>query len=104
MADETRIEPDGARRLFTVVEGVAGDIEKALARVRTVRSTLSEPWGSDEYGERFAKPREPNAEVTLTNVGKAATYVRDFSAEGKNAVTAFQNRDTDNAGGLAPEK
>lgn len=103
MADETRIEPDGSRRLFNQVEAVAADLEAALARVRSVRSNLNQPWGTDEYGERFSKQREPNAETTLGYVTEAITYVRDLSSEGKGAVEEFVNSDRDNATGLRPK-
>jgi hypothetical protein len=103
MADETTIEPDGSRRLFNQVEAVAGDLEAALARVRSIRSSLHEPWGTDEYGKRFSKQREPNAETTLGYLREAITSVRDLSKEGKGAVEEFINTDQDNATGLRPK-
>ncbi|MEV6636920.1 hypothetical protein AB0M54_39910 [Actinoplanes sp. NPDC051470] len=102
MADETTIEPDGARRLLNVVESVGGDLQAALDRVRTVRSTLPEPWGTDEYGRRFAKPREPKAENILGNVLQSVTYLRELAAEGKGAIDEFVNTDHDNSSTLAP--
>jgi hypothetical protein len=103
MADETTIEPDGSRRLFNKVEDIAAGLEAALGRVVTVRSNLNEPWGTDEYGERFSKQREPNAQTTLGYVRKAISYVREFSDEGKGAVDEFVNTDRDNAGVLRPK-
>jgi hypothetical protein len=102
MADETTIEPDGTRRLFTKVDAIAGDLEAALKRVRTIRADLNQPWGTDEYGEKFSKKREPNAETTLGYVGEAISFLRELSSEGKGAVDEFVNADTDNSKNLRP--
>ncbi|SDT66418.1 hypothetical protein [Actinoplanes derwentensis] len=102
MADETTLEPDGALRLFNTIGDLVGDLEAAVARVKTVRTTLSEPWGTDETGQNFAKSKEPSAIETLGYVDKAITFVRDLSTEGRGAVNEFVSLDRDNGGGLGP--
>jgi len=103
MAEKTTIEPDPSRRIFKNIEAIAGDLEAALKDVETIRTTLHEPWGTDETGQKFAQSREPNAEATLGYVHKAVKYLHEMSAEGGKAIDEFQNLDRENGQGLAPE-
>ena len=101
MADETRIEPGASHRLFSEIESVAVDIDAALARVRSVRSTVAQPWGTDETGRKFSQNREPNAEQLLGYVAKASGFARDLGKEGHGAVNQFVEQDNDNSANLS---
>lgn len=101
MADETGIDPGGARHLFNVIEAVADEIDEALSRVKKIRTSLPEPWGSDEYGQKFAKQREPNVELVLGYIGTASESVKELAREGRGAIEALVNQDIDNSANLS---
>ncbi|MFG1840419.1 hypothetical protein ACGFH8_18605 [Micromonospora sp. NPDC049175] len=101
MADETRIDPEGAHHLFKVVGSVADDIDDALTRVRNIRTSLNEPWGTDEYGRKFAQQQEPNAEQTLGYVATVRDGIRELAGEGHSAVDALVDQDKDNSANLS---
>jgi hypothetical protein len=42
MADETRIDPDGAIRIFNVLTEIGEDIDVALSKVTDIRARLGE--------------------------------------------------------------
>ena len=101
MTDKTSIEPEGSQRLFTVVGSVADDIADALARVKAIRSNLHEPWGTDEYGQRFAQQREPVAENALAGLDQTVAFVDGLSTEGRATIADFVSLDDHNGTNLA---
>ncbi|MFV2021191.1 hypothetical protein [Micromonospora sp. LOL_023] len=103
MADETRIDPDGARRMFRVLGEVGRDIDTALSGVHGIRSTVVEPWGDDEYGRPFAGQREENARDTLEGVGFVAEGLIGLSEEGHGAIDEFEKLDEENSKRLGPD-
>ncbi|MFY1635513.1 hypothetical protein ACN27F_19935 [Solwaraspora sp. WMMB335] len=103
MADDTRIDPDGALRMFGVLVGIGEEIDAALARVINIRSTVVEPWGDDEYGRPFAGQRELNAKDTLEGVGTVADGLIDLGDEGRDAINEFIRLDAENGERLAPD-
>ncbi|MEU8328688.1 MULTISPECIES: hypothetical protein [unclassified Micromonospora] len=101
MADATRIDPEGAHHLFKVVGSVADEVDSALSRVRNVRTSLPDPWGNDEHGQKFAQQREPNAEQTLGYLATARDSIRELVREGHGAVDALVDQDIDNSANLS---
>ena len=103
MADETQVDPDGARRVFRVLGEVGRDLDTALSGVLNIRSTVVEPWGNDEYGKPFAGQRETNAKDTLEGVGFVVEGLIDLSEEGRDAIDEFENLDDENSQKLGPD-
>lgn len=103
MGDETRIDPDGARRMFRVLGEVGRDIDVALSGVHHIRSTIVEPWGNDDYGRPFAGQREENAKDTLEAVGFVVEGLIGLSEEGLGAIDEFEKLDEENSKRLRPD-
>ncbi|ROO63198.1 hypothetical protein EDC02_5218 [Micromonospora sp. Llam0] len=103
MADETRIDPDGARRMFRVLGEVGKDLDVALSGVYNIRSTVVEPWGNDDYGRPFAGQREENAKDTLKAVGFVVEGLTGLSEEGVGAIDEFEKLDEENSKRLRPD-
>ncbi|WP_285691449.1 hypothetical protein [Actinoplanes sp. NBRC 103695] len=99
----TRVDPEPAKHVFKVVGSVAEDLEVALARVTNVRSTLPQPWGTDEYGQRFSQQREQNASDTLESLRGSVESLKILGENGENAVDNFVEMDAQNAANLAPD-
>ncbi|WFE25465.1 hypothetical protein O7623_18960 [Solwaraspora sp. WMMD791] len=104
MADETRIDPDGARSMFKELIGIGADLKTALRGVVNIRSTVVEPWGNDEYGKPFAGIRETNAKSTLDGIGEVVEGLTDLGSTGRKAIDDFEDLDTENSEGLGPDR
>lgn len=100
MADETRIDPDGAKRMFRVLGEIGADIDAALHRVHDIRETVVRPWGADDYGRPFEGDRETMAKNTLEGLGFVAEGLSDLSEVGGEAVEEFVKADINNGKGL----
>jgi hypothetical protein len=103
MADETRIDPDGAIRIFNVLTEIGEDIDVALSKVTDIRARVVEPWGNDDYGRPFAGLREQNAENALEGIGFVVEGLTGLGSEGRRAVNEFVKRDGENGAGLGPD-
>ena len=104
MADETRIDPDGARSMFKALTGIGADLKDALNPVVNIRSTVVEPWGNDEYGRPFAGIRETNANSALEGIGDVIEGLTDLGSVGRKAIDDFEDLDTENSEGLGPDR
>lgn len=103
MADETRIDPDGARRMFNILTEVGEDLDAALFRVNDIRAKVVEPWGNDEHGRPFAGQREQNAKDNLHGIGIVVEGLTGLGSEGRKAVNEFVKSDRANGRGLGPD-
>lgn len=101
MADETWIDPEGAHHLLKEIEAVAGELRGAVTGVRSIRTNIPEPWGTDEHGDNFSKQREPNMVATVDAVDQAITFLEQFGDTGHRAVNNLVDQDRDNGAGLS---
>ncbi|WP_433388603.1 hypothetical protein [Micromonospora sp. KLBMP9576] len=102
MPDETRIDPDGLRRLFRNVEEIGADLRGGLGQVKLVRDTVPAPWGNDKVGKRFAENNEPLVGEVLDGVGQHAGLLGEFADTGLAAVNDFVELDNRNSEGFVP--
>jgi len=97
MADETWIDTAAARRHFKVTGEVAVRLEEALKRVEAIRATMPEPWGTDEYGKRFAMNNDGRAAKALTDLHELVGHLRKLMEDGITQIDRFEAVDGDNA-------
>nr|WP_221382675.1 hypothetical protein [Actinoplanes polyasparticus] len=102
MADRTSIDPEGARRVFAALADIAAELNVAVERVMTIRTTLPEPWGTDEYGKRFSDEHEPYAVMTLDTLNGSFSFLQEFGATGTAVIEQFIALDEDNGAAVAP--
>ena len=70
MADgKTRIDPGGALRENQRLREIAQRFHDAKARLADAASSHDGCWGSDEFGQAFAKSYVPSSQQTMKNVG-----------------------------------
>jgi hypothetical protein len=97
MADQTWIDTAAARRHFKVTGEVAVRLEEALRRIDAIRTTMPDPWGTDEYGARFSANNEPKAEGALRNLRDVIKHLKDLMDHGITQVDRFEDLDRSNA-------
>jgi hypothetical protein len=97
MVNRTSIDIEGTRTVIARLQELGLNFEQAAATLKDAASRYDGCWGSDEFGEAFAKSYAPNAAKSIEYV---ATLAKNLGLTGDavtKAIDKLVQTDTDNA-------
>ncbi|WP_330277149.1 hypothetical protein OG205_16635 [Lentzea sp. NBC_00516] len=97
MADKTSIDVEGTREVVRRIQQLGMSFEQAAATMRDAACRYDGCWGSDEFGEAFAKGYGPNSKQTLENLASFANNIGLAGDAVVKAVDVLVQTDQSNA-------
>lgn len=103
MADKVEFEVAGMRTVANGLDGVASQIDAILTEVRSASTAYFGTWGSDEFGDPFAKgdngyeTRDPALQEVLRS---KAARLREYSNGLRDGATSLETAEAENTDGF----
>ncbi|MFC3895268.1 hypothetical protein ACFOWZ_27635 [Lentzea rhizosphaerae] len=97
MVDRTSIDIEGTRAVIARLQELGLNFEQAAATLKDAASRYDGCWGSDEFGEAFAKAYAPNAAKSIEYVSTLAKNLGLTGDAVTKAIDRLVQTDTDNA-------
>jgi hypothetical protein len=100
MSDKTTIDPDGARSTNARFRATTSTFDGAVTRMADIANSYNGCWGSDKFGQAFAKGYVPGANDVIKYSGQVRDGIRQTADNVETSIKNFENVDQNNANSM----